>query len=505
MSERFDAIVVGTGAAGLSTALSAARAMPNFKIAVISKGVFGLDGASCWAQGGIAAALSNADSPMQHALDSVNAGGKACNKAAARWLAEAAPESAQWLSQLGVNWDRSAQGVMLARGSAHSTARLLHAGGDATGAEIMRTLRDVLSQLSNVQVFEFSEVDRLLKMLGRVVGVQLRNNQGQAHELYAQQVVLATGGLGQLYRHTTNPFDADGSGIFLAHSAGAELADMEFMQFHPTALASRMEQDAQLPLISEALRGYGARLVNERGVRFMATTHELADLAPTDVVARAVFMQMEQGHEVFLDARALGDNIRSYFPTVFAACKTRNFDPRVDLIPVVPAAHYLMGGVRVDLHAMSTLPGLYAVGEAACTGAHGGNRLSGNGLMEAVAFGRTLGERIARQPLSNSNLKDDGSVPARRLAPAPVSESLVYNRLKNLMWGFVGIVRSEAGLQGAIEQIHLLERRCLSGSKALNQIALAKIMIEAALRRKQSLGAHVIDNTVKRGLGSAVA
>jgi L-aspartate oxidase len=317
--------------------------------------------------------------------------------------------------------------------------------------------------------------------------------------------VLATGGLGQLYRHTTNPLEADGSGYVLAQQAGAELADMEFVQFHPTALATRMEQDAQLPLISEALRGYGARLVNDRGVRFMAAQHELAELAPMDVVARGVFMQMEQGHEVFLDARALGEAVRTIFPTVFAACKTRNIDPRIDLVPIVPAAHFMMGGVKVDLHASSSVQGLYAVGEVACSGAHGANRIAGNALLESISFGRVLGARLARQPSVAQNLRDDGSVSARRTASAPVSDSLVYNRLKNLMWSFVGIVRSEEGLQGALEQIQLLERRCLSGSKALNQLLLARIVIEAALHRKNSNGAHFLQPGRALGLGNGSA
>jgi L-aspartate oxidase len=489
MSERFDLIVVGTGAAGLSTALAA----KGLRVAVLCKGVFGLDGSSCWAQSGISAALANADSTIQHAAETLAGGSKAGNKMAVRWMVEDAGDVVRWLGNYGVQWDRSAQGAMLSRAAGHGVARVLHAGGDATGAEIMRALRDAVSNAGNIEVFEFTDAERLIKMNGKVVGVHARTKRGESLTQFAPSVVLATGGLGQLYRHTTNPVEATGGGLALAHAAGATLSDMEFVQFHPTALANRTAGDLdQLPLMSEALRGAGARVVNNSGVRFLAAVHEQAELAPNDVAARAVFAQMEQGQEVFLDARSLGDSIRVRFPNAFAACNTRGIDPRFDLIPITPAAHFHMGGVKVDMHSCTSLSGLFAVGEVACTGVHGANRLGGNALLEAISFGRTLGERLARQGVSVANLLDDGSMPPRRASAAPVSESLIYNRLRTLMWGFVGIQRSVDGLHNALDQLQLLEKRCLSGSKALDQLLVARLITEAALARTQSLGAHIV-------------
>lgn len=501
MADRFDLIVIGTGAAGLSTALAAR----GLRVAVLCRGVFGLDGSSCWAQGGIAAALSNADSTIQHAAETLAAGSRAGNKMAVRWMVEDAQDVVRWLGSLGVQWDRSTQGALLSRAAAHGVARVLHAGGDATGAEIMRALRDAVSAVGTIQVFEFTEAERLIKMDGCVVGVQARSKLGEQIDLYAPNVVLATGGLGQLYRHTTNPIEATGTGLSLAANAGATLADMEFVQFHPTALANRSAGEVdQMPLISESIRGAGARIVNGAGVRFLAAVHEQAELAPNDVAARAIFAQMELGQEVFLDARQLGDAVRVRFPNAYSACKARGIDPRFDLIPIMPAAHFHMGGIKVDMHSCSSLPGLFAVGEVACTGVHGANRLGGNALLEAVSFGRTLGERLARQGVANQKLTDDGSVPASRAHVAPISDSLVYSRLRTLMWGFVGIQRSTDGLQSALEQIQLLEKRCLSGSRALDQLLVAKLITEAALARNQSLGSHIrVENSALGKFNSA--
>jgi L-aspartate oxidase len=486
--ERFDLIVIGAGAAGLSTALSA----KGLRVALFCKGVLGLDGSSCWAQSGIAAPLSSADSTLQHAADTMSGGSRANHKMAVRWMVEDASDSITWLTQLGVQWSRNAGGVLLNRGAGHSAPRLLHAGGDATGSEVMRALREAVASKPSIKVFEFAEAERLIKMDGRVVGVQVNFRRGESQSFFAPDVVLATGGSGQLYKYTSNPVEATGAGLALAHQAGAALSDLEFVQFHPTGLSARGNQEAdQLPLLSESIRGAGARLVNSMGVRFMAAIHEQAELAPADITARAVFQQMEQGQEVFLDARSVGDSFKTRFPTAFAACSNRAIDPRFDLIPVTPVAHFLIGGIKVDMHSMSSLPGLYAVGEVAHTGVHGANRLGGNALLEAIAFGRTLGDRLARQPQNSRSFTDDGSVPQRRFAQAPASESLVYNRLRNLMWAFVGIQRNQEGLQNALEQIQLLEKRCLSGSRALDQLLVARMITEAALARPSSLGSHV--------------
>lgn len=502
MSERFDVIVVGSGSAGLATALAAR----GLQVAVITRGVLGLDGASCWAQGGIAAALGPGDSPAQHALDTINCGARLNNKTAVRWMAEMAPEVVAWLHGLGAQFDTYAGRLALGREGAHSFPRVIHAGGDATGAEVMRALRQTVQQASNIKVFEFVEVDRLLKFANAVVGIAGHSVRGESLELFAPQVVLATGGLGQLYRYTTNPIECDGSGIALAQRAGAELADMEFVQFHPTALAPRTDQrnePEQLPLITEALRGAGARLLNNLGERFMAPIHAQGELAPRDIVSRAVWAQIEAGRQVYLDARGLGDAVRARFPTVFSACINQGVDPRREPIPVVPAAHYHMGGVRVDLHSQTTVAGLFAVGEVSCTGVHGANRLASNSVLEAVAFGRTLGERLARQGQSSKTLRADPSDAPAPSRAASVNDAMVYAKLKTLMWSCAGVVRTPESLRQVVEQIQVMERRCTAGSRIQGQLITARLIAEAALARTQSIGAHfLIPEAAKRSHGS---
>jgi len=502
MSERFDVVVVGSGAAGLATALGARGA----NVALLTRGVFGLDGASCWAQGGIAAALGPGDSPAQHALDTLNAGSRLNNRTAVRWLAESAPESITWLQSMGMQFDHYAGRLALGREGAHSFPRIVHAGGDATGAELMRALRLTVSRAPNIKVFEFSEVERLLVAQKHVLGVAARTARGERFQLMAAHTVLATGGSGQLYRYTTNPIECDGTGLALARQVGAETSDLEFVQFHPTALAARPDarsEPEQLTLISEALRGAGAKLVNEQGRRFMLSAHELQELAPQDVVARAVWQEIESGQRVFLDARSLGDAMRMRFPSIFTACVSQAIDPRRDLIPVVPAAHYQMGGIRVDLHSQSSVKGLYAVGEVASTGVHGGNRLTGSGLLECISFGRELGGRLARSGLGIPALQAENLVAADAARNAPVNDAMVLGRLKNLMWTYVGIVRTPEGLRGALEQLQLLEKRCLDGSRVLTQLSVARMIAEAALKRASSAGAHYVIPEAARRSASA--
>jgi L-aspartate oxidase len=496
MNDRFDLIVIGSGAAGLSVALAA----KGLRVAILTRGVFGLDGASCWAQGGIAAAIGAGDTPAQHALDTINCGLRLNNKAAVRWLAESAPDVVNWLSQCGAQFDHQQNRLSLGREGAHSFPRIVHAGGDATGAEVMRALREAVQKQANIQVFEFVEAEKLLR--GNtgvsVVGIQMRTSRNETFELLSPNVVLATGGVGQLFRFTTNPVECDGSGLALAHGVGASLVDLEFVQFHPTALSPKSGEGngEQLPLITEALRGAGAKLVNDSGLRFMTALHEQSELAPRDVVARAVWSQRESGHHVYLDARHLGETLRGKFPTVFAACGAHGIDPRFDLIPVVPAAHYHMGGVKVDLHSMTTVRGLYAVGEVACTGVHGANRLASNSILEAVAFGRALGERFSRGGRSDLLLTVQRSDQTRDVKIAPVNEQLIFNRLRQLMWASTGIVRTLDGLRNTLEQLQLLERRCLPGARVLRQITVARLITEACLRRRDSLGSHYVTNVV---------
>lgn len=504
MSEQYDLIVVGSGAAGLSVALGAGGAL---RVALISRGVLGLDGATCWAQGGIAAALGPGDSPGQHAADTINAGSRLNNKSAVRWLAESAPDVIRWLLSLGMQFDLSNGRIALGREAAHSFPRILHSGGDATGAELMRVLRAAASMQSWIDCHEYSDVCEVLKRGQQVVGVVVRNRRGETVRMLAPNVVLATGGIGQLYRYTSNPVEADGSGLALAYQAGAELADLEFIQFHPTALAPADNQAApQLPLITEALRGAGAVLVNENGVRFMLAASPQAELAPRDVVARAIWDQLAQGHHVFLDARAIGDDLRHRFPNFCNACAQRGLDPRAHLVPIVPAAHYHMGGIKVDLHSMSRVPGLYAVGEVACTGVHGANRLASNSLLEAMAFGKALGERLGQRGPAEPVTRVDASI-GPTIRGESTNDQMVLARLRQIMANEVGIVRTPEGLQAAHQQVQLLERRCLAGAPVLRQLLVAKLIVEACMRRRESVGAHSVSALARdfRADGQAVA
>lgn len=489
MSEQYDLIVVGTGAAGLSVALGTGGVL---RVAVVSRGVLGLDGASCWAQGGLAAAVGPGDSAGQHAADTITAGARHNNKSAVRWMAESAPEVVRWLLAMGMQFDTVNGRIALGREAAHMFPRILHAGGDATGAELVRALREMTMRQAWIERHEFTDACEILKRGSQAVGVLVRNRRGEQVRLLAPSIVLATGGIGQLYRYTSNPVEADASGLALAHMAGAEFADLEFVQFHPTALAPRAEDTSpQLPLITEALRGAGCQLINDQGARFMVAASSQAELAPRDVVARAVYDQLARGNRVYLDARPLGDGLRSHFPNFVQICAQRGLDPRVHLIPIVPAAHYHMGGVKVDLHSMSRVPGLYAVGEVACTGVHGANRLASNSLLEALAFGKALGERLAQRGPAAPITRIDPVVGHASRAES-TNDQMVLGRLRQIMWSDVGIVRNGEGLQSALSQIQVLERRCLAGAPVLRQLTAARLIVEACLRRRESLGAHFV-------------
>lgn len=478
----FDLIVIGSGIAGLTTALSAA---PR-RVAVITRGTLADDGASRWAQGGIAAAVGSGDSAAAHARDTRIAGNELNDAAAVDALTRGAAEAVAWLDACGVGFDRTAQGYLLGREAAHSQARIVHASGDATGAEVMRALGAAARAASHLQCFEQHLAESLLQIDGRVVGVAAAGAQGRV-ELFAPYVVLATGGIGALYRHTTNPATADATGLALALEAGAELADLEFVQFHPTALRTRDGRSGQLPLLTEALRGAGAVLVNGAGRRFMPAIAREAELAPRDVVARAVWAELERGETVWLDAtRAVGAAFPQRFPTVFASCLAEGIDPRTQRIPVVPAQHYHMGGVRVDAEGRSTVAGLYAVGEVACSGVHGANRLASNSLLEGLVFGRALGRRLAQQPVSRSTRSNLPAV----AGPVDCSVGAALDTVvRDLLWRHAGLVRDAQGLQQAQQTLQALQRDAATRGEQ-RRVAVAQCVVAAALQRRDSVGAH---------------
>src|SRR3954462_3706951 len=367
-------LVVGSGVAGLHTAW---RASADGEVMVLTKRSL-CDRATAYAQGGIAAALGAGDSPELHRQDTLAAGAALCDAAAVEVLVEEGPARVRELATAGAHFDLEPGGnFKLGREAAHSRRRIVHAHGDQTGAEVARTLIKRVKESERIQVLEKARILDLIVEDGVVFGVRAAV-AGKAVEIIADATVLATGGCGQVYRYTTNPVVAIGDGFAIAHRAGVTLADMEFVQFHPTALDT---PENPLALVSEAVRGEGAVLVNDRGERFMKKVHPLAELAPRDVVARAIFREQKHG-TVYLDARKLGPRFAKRFPGIFALCGARGIDPRRDLIPVTPAAHYMMGGVVTDLNGHSSAPRLYAVGEVARTGVHGANRLASNSLLE---------------------------------------------------------------------------------------------------------------------------
>lgn len=445
------------------------------------------DSSTAYAQGGIAAALGAGDSPELHWRDTLAAGGALVDAEAARILVEEGPARVRELQTAGAEFDLAPNGQLsLGKEAAHSRKRIVHAHGDQTGAEVARALVQKVRESPRIHVKEKARVLDLIVEDGVCFGV-MASISGRPVEIIADATVLATGGCGQVYRYTTNPQVATGDGYAIAHRAGATLADMEFVQFHPTALDT---PENPLSLISEAVRGEGAVLLNAEGKRFMPSRHRLAELAPRDVVAREIFRERQRTGTVFLDARRLGEAFVSRFPGIFAICRARGIDPRSDLIPVTPAAHYMMGGVVVDLVGRSSLTRLYACGEVSRTGVHGANRLASNSLLEGLVFA----ERVARDLLATPALAqpepalDDWQVtPLDDRGAAQVAADTV----RTVMWEHAGIARTAKGLRVAVAQLaEIAERLPAGATEEANLVDTARLIAEAALLRKESRGAH---------------
>src|SRR5215813_1156917 len=456
MSDRIRArfLVVGSGVAGLHTAW---RASQHGDVLLLTKRSL-FDSASAYAQGGIAAALGAGDSPALHRQDTLAAGAALCDAAAVQVLVEEGPARVRELQTAGAHFDLDPSGhLKLGREAAHSKNRIVHAHGDQTGAEVARTLVARVKESKRVRVLERARVLDLIVRRGVCYGVRA-SIKGRATEIIADATVLATGGCGQIYRYTTNPVVATGDGYAIAHRAGVTLADMEFVQFHPTALDT---PENPLALISEAVRGEGAILVNSSGVRFMKGRHRLAELAPRDVVARAIFHERKSG-PVYLDARKLGSGFVKRFPGIFALCEARGIDPRSDLIPVTPAAHYMMGGVVTDLRGRSSAARLYAVGEVARTGVHGANRLASNSLLEGLVFA----ERVARDLPANERLASVPPVGKWKVPPLMDrgAAQVAADTIRAVMWENAGIARTARGLRTALVQLDDIGSRLPAGA-----------------------------------------
>jgi L-aspartate oxidase len=471
---RFDGVlIIGAGLAGLSAALAAA---PR-KALVLSAAPLMQGCSSAWAQGGIAAALAEDDTPALHAADTIAAGAGLVDAAVAGLLTAEGPDAVRRLAALGVPFDRDAQGHFVqSLEAAHARARVARVKGDQAGREIMRAMAAAAMAQTHIEIHPNVRVRALLTdAQGRVRGA-LVEQAGVLTEITAAATILATGGLGGLYGLTTNPRAVLGEGLALAALAGARIADPEFVQFHPTAIA--LDADPA-PLASESLRGEGAALVDSGGAAIMAGLHPMGDLAPRDVVARAIHQRITAGKGAFLDARAaIGARFPDQFPAVFAACMSGGVDPRVQPIPIAPAAHYHMGGVMTDADARTSLDGLFAAGECASTGVHGANRLASNSLLEAAVFGTRAGE-AARDAVGSKSAVSPSK-------PAPVLPAAALETLRAGMSRDAGVVRDAEGL----EQIsRLVDALRAEHGEALPLVA-ARLVVAPALARQESRGGH---------------
>jgi L-aspartate oxidase len=490
-----DVVVVGSGIAGLTTALRA-RQTTGGRVLLVTKTYLDA-GSTRWAQGGIAAALGDGDTPGQHLQDTLVAGVGLCDEPAVRVLVEEGPARVRELVEIGTQFDRTSGGdIALTREGGHHRDRIAHAGGDATGLEIERALIAALHADDGIEVMEHALVLDLLQAAdGRVCGLTLhvigagqRDGVGAVH---ARAVVLATGGLGQVYAATTNPSVSTGDGIAVALRAGAVVTDLEFVQFHPTVLWLGERSRGQQPLVSEALRGEGAVLRDDEGTAFMRDVHELADLAPRDVVAKAIMTTMrETGRShVWLDARDFGEDMwRVRFPTILASCREHGIDPVSELIPVAPACHYASGGVRADLDGRTSVPGLYACGEVACTGVHGANRLASNSLLEGLVFGRRIAEAVGRELAPWMEPEPDGCIPG-------LLDPSVQTDLARTMSADVGVLRDDTSLRGAMDALLKLRSRqsdapCTEAWEATNLHLVATALTGAARQREETRGSH---------------
>jgi L-aspartate oxidase len=478
-----DVVIVGGGLAGLFCALKLA---PR-PVTVISAAPLGQGASTAWAQGGIAAAVGEGDSAEAHAADTIAVGAGLVDATIALGLAREAGARIHDLLQHGVPFDRDLEGrLAVGREAAHSARRIVHVRGDMAGQAIMSALVDAVRRTPSIRVIEGFAAEGLLTEDGAVTGLQLRKVGDAVAKpvmIASRAVVLATGGIGHLYAVTTNPVEASGLGVAIAARAGAIIADPEFVQFHPTAI---MVGRDPAPLATEALRGEGATLINDKGERFMPARHPLAELAPRDIVARGVFAEIAAGHGAFLDARAaLGTHFAEKFPTVFASCMAAGIDPMRQPIPVAPAAHYHMGGISVDAHGRTSLKGLWAGGEVSSTGAHGANRLASNSLLEAVVYAARIAEDVGGHTIAAPVRLPAASIEQRSGAMSALSET----NLRAMMASHVGVIRDGDGLAEAVRSFAAIERD--TGNVTLRNMATTALLVAAAAwSRCESRGAH---------------
>jgi L-aspartate oxidase len=470
-------VIVGGGLAGLFCALKLA---PR-PVTVLATSPLGEGASSAWAQGGIAAAMAEGDTPEKHTADTLMAGGGIVDEAITLGMAREAGDRVRDLLSFGVPFDKDLEGHLVqSREAAHSERRIVRVRGDMAGAAIMQALIAAVRQTPSITVHEGFTAAHLLTEGAKVTGVAARDEDGNLMHYHASDVVLATGGIGHLYAMTTNPKEACGNGISMAALAGAVIADAEFVQFHPTAIAIGRDP---APLATEALRGEGATLVNKAGKRFMQKLHKDAELAPRDIVARGVFAELQAGRGAFLDCRdAIGDRFAEAFPTVFATCQSVGINPAKDVIPIAPAEHYHMGGVLTSAEGRSSVEGLWAIGEVASTGVHGANRLASNSLLEAIVFAARVAEALPAV-LGSVAITHHGKAEI-----IPFDPDLV-DMLRQTMTDHVGVIRNKTGLVTAIWTLADIE----ATGEATEVTAMARAALfvaAAAYRREESRGGH---------------
>jgi L-aspartate oxidase len=494
MSLVTDFIVVGSGVAGLRASIALAERGADVTVLTKDKAS---ESNTEYAQGGVAVVLSEDDQAALHEGDTLVAGAGLCDERAVETLVTEGTKYIKQLIDWGTEFDREGGKLVFTQEAAHSRRRILHAHGDSTGAEFVRSLIARARQEKKINLLPFANTESLIVEDGRCTGVRFLDPILRSpREIRGKAVIMCTGGAGQLYLHTTNPPVATGDGMAMAYFAGAEMADMEFIQFHPTALSI---EGAPRFLLSEAMRGEGGILRNDLGERFMSRYDERLELAPRDIVSRSIVAEMRRtgARHVFLDMTALDEEfLRHRFPKIFETCAAYGLNIAKDMLPVSPASHYCMGGVRTDLHGRSTVPGLYAAGEVACTGVHGANRLASNSLLEGLVFGARAGEAAAEDSGrlavgSGQSIKtaesEIGNLRSERSTSA--LSTAVRKRVKRVMWERVGILRDRESLQRAITEFEQIESSNLSTSSR-NFVTLALLVARAALWREESRGGH---------------
>lgn len=488
MSIETDFIVIGSGVAGLRASIELAS--DGARVTVLTKDKASESNTE-YAQGGVAVVLSEDDNPELHEGDTLVAGAGLCDERAVETLVTEGTKYIKQLIDWGTEFDRDGGKLVFTQEAAHSRRRILHAHGDSTGAEFVRSLIARAGQEKTINLTPFANTESLIVSEGRCVGVRFLDPVLRApREIFAKAVVMCTGGAGQLYQHTTNPSVATGDGMAMAYFAGAEMADMEFVQFHPTALSL---ENAPRFLLSEAMRGEGGVLKNKYGERFMPRYDERAELAPRDIVSRSIVAEMRRTgtRSVFLDMTALDEKfLKERFPKIYETCKHFGLDIAKDMLPVSPASHYIMGGIRTDLWGRSTLPGLYAAGEVSCTGVHGANRLASNSLLEGLVFGARAGSAAAddssKLKIQSSRLEHERTQAEK---PNNVIATAVRKRVKRIMWERVGILRERKSLERALKEFDQIAAGRLSTSSR-NFVTLAKLVATSALWREESRGGH---------------